>query len=128
MEEPDFFELFGLALGLAPPWQVTSVEFDQESGKLEIGFEFARGSRFACPCEGCGESACPIHDTIEKTWRHLDFFEHQAFLRARVPRVDCAAHGVHLVAVPWARSGSGFTLLMEVAMLSFAKQMPIAPL
>ena len=64
----------------------------------------------------------------EKRWRHLDFFEHQAFLVARVPRVDCAEHGVHLVAVPWARPGSGFTLLMEVAMLTFAKQMPIAPL
>jgi len=35
---------------------------------------------------------------------------------------------VHLVAVPWARPGSGFTLLFEVAMLTYAKQMPIAPL
>ena len=30
--------------------------------------------------------------------------------------------------VPWARPGSGFTLLFEVAMLTYAKQMPIAPL
>ena len=122
------FKMFGVALGLAPPWRVTSVEFDQALGKLEIGLDFPRGSRFACPLEGCGESACPVHDTMEKRWRHLDFFEHQAFLVARVPRVDCAEHGVHLVAVPWARPGSGFTLLMEVAMLTFAKQMPIAPL
>ena len=35
---------------------------------------------------------------------------------------------MHLVAVPWARPGSGFTLLFEVAMLTYAKQMPIAPL
>jgi len=35
---------------------------------------------------------------------------------------------VHLVAVPWARPGSGFTLLFEVAMLTYAKQLPIAPL
>ena len=104
------------------------MEFDQALGNLEIGLDFPRGSRFACPLEGCGESACPVHDTMEKRWRHLDFFEHQAFLVARVPRVDCAEHGVHLVAVPWARPGSGFTLLMEVAMLTFAKQMPIAPL
>ena len=128
MDDLDVFELFRLALGLAPPWQVTSVEFDQEGGTLQIGLNFARGSRFGCPCEDCPESACPVHDTVEKTWRHLDFFEHQAFLTARVPRVDCPTHGVHLVAVPWARPGSGFTLLMEVAMLTFAKQMPIAPL
>lgn len=59
---------------------------------------------------------------------HLDFFEHQAYLTARVPRVRCAEHGVHLVNVPWARPGSGFTLLFEVAMLTYAKQMPVAPL
>jgi transposase len=127
-DDPGLFAMFGAALGLAPPWQVTSVEFDKLLGTLEVGLDFPRGSRFACPHEGCGESACPVHDTMEKRWRHLDFFEHQAFLAARVPRVDCAEHGVHLVAVPWARPGSGFTLLMEVAMLTFAAQMPIAPL
>lgn len=128
MDEVDLFKMFGAALGLTPPWRVISVEFDQALGQIEIGLDFPRGSRFACPVEGCCESACPVHDTTEKRWRHLDFFEHQAFLVARVPRVDCTEHGVHLVAVPWARPGSGFTLLMEVAMLTFAKQMPIAPL
>ncbi len=128
MDDLDVFELFRLALGLAPPWQVTSVEFNQENGSLQIGLDFPRGSRFSCPMDGCAQSACPVHDTAEKRWRHLDFFEHQAFLVARVPRIDCGEHGVHLVAVPWARPGSGFTLLMEVAMLTLAKQMPIAPL
>ncbi len=128
MNDLDVFGLFGLALGLTPPWAVTSVDFDYEGGKLQVRLDFDRGSRFLCPCEGCTQSACPVHDTLEKSWRHLDFFEYQAFLIARVPRVDCVTHGVHLVAVPWARTGSGFTLLMEVAMLTFAKQMPIAPL
>jgi len=120
--------LFGAALGLGTPWQVMSVAFDEEAGKLVIGLDFPRGSRFACPVQGCGESACGVHDAVEKSWRHLDFFEHQVFLSARVPRVSCPEHGVHLVAVPWARPGSGFTLLMEVAMITFAKQMPIVPL
>jgi hypothetical protein len=78
--------------------------------------------------EASGDHVLDIGLTMEKRWRHLDFFEHQAFLTARVPRVDCAEHGVHLVTVPWARAGSGFTLLMEVAMLTFAKLIPIAPL
>jgi transposase len=128
VDDLDLFKMFSAALGLAAPWQVTSVQFDKVLGVLDIGLDFPRGSRFACPQEGCSDSACPVHDTMEKRWRHLDFFEHQAFLTARVPRVDCAEHGVHLVAVPWARPGSGFTLLMEVAMLTFAKQMPVAPL
>jgi len=128
VNDPGLFAMFGAALGLSLPWRVASVAFDNEAGKLDIGLDFPRGSRFPCPVEGCCESACRVHDTVERSWRHLDFFEHKAFLTARAPRVDCPGHGVHLVAVPWARPGSGFTLLMEVAMLTFAAEMPISPL
>ncbi|MHB8334799.1 MAG: transposase family protein [Acidimicrobiales bacterium] len=34
-----------------------------------------------------------MRDSTEKHWRYLDFFQHQAFLIARVPRVDCPEHG-----------------------------------
>lgn len=128
MDDAGVLSVFGAALGLAPPWQVVSVEFDELLGRIEIGLDFPRGSRFACPEPGCKNKVCPVHDTMEKRWRHLDFFQHQAYLVARVPRVDCALHGVRLVPVPWARPGSGFTLLMEAAMLTFAAQMPVAPL
>jgi transposase len=128
VDDPGLLAVFGAALGLVAPWQVVAVEFDKQAGTLEIGLDFPRGSRFACPETGCSGDARPMHDTIDKRWRHLDFFEHQAFLSARVPRVSCAEHGVHLVAVPWARPGSGFTLLMEMAMLTFAAHMPVAPL
>lgn len=124
----DLNAMFGAALGLAVPWRVVLVEFDQQAGRLDLGLDFPRGSRFGCPEPGCTQWGCAVHDTVDRTWRHLDFFEHQAFLHARVPRVRCAEHGVHLVTVPWARPGSGFTLLFEVAMLTYAKQMPIAPL
>jgi transposase len=124
----DLFSMFEAALAMVAPWQVTSVEFDKDAGELQIGLGFPRGSRFPCPVQGCRQSACVVHDTLDKRWRHLDFFEHRAFLAARVPRVECGQHGIHLVEVSWARPGSGFTLLMEVAMLTFAKQMPIAPL
>ena len=107
VDDLDLFKMFGAALGLAPPWQVTSVKFDELLGAPNVGLNSRAGSRFACPHEGCANEACPVHDTMEKRWRHLDFFEHQAFLSARVPRVDCAEHGVHLVAVPWARPAAG---------------------
>ncbi|MBA3529375.1 MAG: ISL3 family transposase, partial [Propionibacteriaceae bacterium] len=110
------------------PWQVVVVEFDRDGGKLDLTLDFGRGARFPCPEVGCVEASCSVHDTVDKTWRHLDFFEHRAYLHARVPRVRCAKHGVHLVKVAWARPDSGFTLLFEVAMLTYAKQMPIAPL
>lgn len=127
MEDWALLEVFGAALGLVSPWQVLSVQFDDLLGRIEIGLDFPRGSRFACPESGCANRVCPVHDTMEKRWRHLDFFEHEAYLVARVPRVDCALHGVHLVPVPWARPTSRFTLLMEAAMLTLAAQMPVPP-
>lgn len=128
MDGLDVNQMFTAALGLTTPWQVASVAFDPGAGRLELGLDFPREARFACPESGCAEQECPVHDRLEKTWRHLDFFEHQAYLSARVPRVRCPTHGVHLVQVPWAGPGSGFTLLFEVTMLTYAKQMPIAPL
>src|SRR5438128_11386361 len=38
----------------------------------------AGGSRFACP--ECGVAGCPAYDSEDKTWRHLNFFQHEAYL------------------------------------------------
>jgi transposase len=40
------------------------------------------------------------YDTERKTWRHLNFFQHQAYLTARVPRVRCDKCGIKTVNVP----------------------------
>ncbi|HZJ04407.1 MAG TPA: hypothetical protein VFD59_02930, partial [Nocardioidaceae bacterium] len=69
----DLNAMFGAALGLAAPWQVVSVEFDQQVGRLDLGLDFPRGARFGCPEQDCAERACAVHDTVDKTWRHLDF-------------------------------------------------------
>jgi transposase len=42
-----------------------------------------------------------------------------------VPRTWCRQDGVHQVAVPWAREGSGFTLMMEALMMLLSAQMPV---
>ena len=114
---------FQQALGLQEPWSVVGVNFDGEARRLELVLDFAKGARFACP--ECKRSDCTVHDTEQKAWRHLDFFQHQAFLTARVPRVRCPEHGVHLVKVAWARPGSGFTLLFEALTMALCQQMPI---
>ena len=120
------FVLFQAALGLSEPWQVVSVEFDPEAKRLDLRVDFAKGARFACP--ECERAGLKVHDTEEKTWRHLDFFQHQAYLTARVPRVDCPEHKVRLVAVPWARERSGFTLLFEALVMAMVREMPVATL
>ena len=117
-------DLFQLALGLASPWMVTRSGFDAVDGRLDLYVDFPRGSRFACA--QCGREGCAVHDTKEDTWRHLDFFQHRTLLHARTPRVTCPQCGVRKVATPWARAGSGFTLLFEAYVLALAKTMPIA--
>ena len=121
--------LFTAALQLADPWRVTDVEFrDADAGgrELHITIGYGPGSRFHCPEAGCGEEACPVHDVRERVWRHLNFFQYKAFIHAGVPRVSCPEHGVHAVPVPWARPGSGFTLLFEAMVVELAKSQPVA--
>ena len=115
--------LFGQALGLGDGWKVVESEMNVDGRQLKLRLDFGRGLQFACP--ECGEF-CPVHDTTEKHWRHLDFWQHQTELVARVPRVKCEEHGVLLTTVPWARSGSGFTLMMEAIILLLSQQMPVA--
>lgn len=66
-----------------------------------------------------------MHDTEQMTWRHLNFFQHQAYLHARVPRVHCDKCGVTKISVPWARPDSGFTLLFEALLTALVSEMPI---
>jgi len=115
-------ELFQAALGLLPPWLVSRCTFDESAGRLDIHLDFPRGGVFPCPV--CGIS-CKAYDTDELTWRHLNFFQHQTFLHARTPRVECSHCGIHRVAVSWARPGSGFTLLLEALVMILAKSMPV---
>lgn len=123
MKEVDIFQM---ALGLTPPWEVASCEFSAEKKRLDIRLAFPRGSVFACP--ECGRTDLKAHDTVEKTWRHLNFFQHEAWLSAKVPRSRCGQCGVRLVSVPWARSGSGFTLLFEALVMSMARTLPVKTL
>jgi len=117
--ESQIQELFRVALGLAEPWVVQKVEFSEERRQLDLWLDFPAGSRFACP--ECGREGCGVYDSQERTWRHLNFFEHQTRLHARQPRIECPEHGVKTVGVPWARPKVGFTLLMEAFILALVQ-------
>lgn len=92
-----------------------------KSPKRRIDFEVeCQGVRLRCP--GCGAEGQGIHDRVKRSWRHLDFFQFEAWLHAAVPRVGCTACGKTLsVGVPWAREGSGFTLLFEALGLTLCR-------
>jgi len=109
-------ELFKMALGIDLPWGIKSIDFDNEDGNkvLNINVDFTRGSKFK---DETGK-LCPVHDTVNKTWRHLNFFEHACYIKCRVPRIKNSAGKVTLVTAPWSRAGSGFTLLFEAFVMA----------
>ena len=108
---------------LTPPWQVVECQFDVKHECLNIYLDFLRGSHFPCP--DCGQEDCAVHDTENKSWRHLNFFQHETFMYARVTRIKCSNCGVRLINVPWARADSGFTLLFEAYIMMLAPSMPV---
>lgn len=116
--------LFKMALGIESPWEITDIKFeDLNTGKkLTINIDFKRGHRFADETGGL----CEVHDTVQKTWRHLNFFEHACYLHCRVPRIKTKDGKVKLVDVPWSRAGSGFTLLFEAYVMALIEsEMPV---
>jgi transposase len=115
-------ELFTAALGLGQRWQVVECRFEGEPKRLELRLGHVPGQHFECP--QCG-TLCGVHDSIERHWRHLNFFQYRCELVAKVPRTWCRKDGVHQVQVPWAREGSGFTLLMEALMMMLSAEMPV---
>ena len=117
-------QLFGIALGIEEPVYIEEVTFDKAQGELHIRMNFLAGARFGC--SECGEDKLPVHDTIEKTWRHLNFFQYKCYLHLRTPRTNCPKCGERLWIPPWGRKQSGFTLLFEALIVTLAKEMPIS--
>ena len=119
-------DIFTLALGLQEPWSVTKaafVEAKEGERELHLTIGFKKGHRFQVP----GSEPRTAYDTVERTWRHLNFFQHRCYIHASVPRIRIDEHHISMVEVPWARPQSGFTLLFEAyQMLLIEGEMPVS--
>ena len=113
--------IFTAALGVELPWFVESVEFDSGQRRLDIRLDFKRGSRFEVD-----DVDCAVHDTVDTEWRHLNFFQHECYLHARVPRVNTPDGRVLMVMPPWSGKLAGFTLLFEALLIQLCKHMPVS--
>jgi transposase len=114
-------QLFESALGITAPWSVRSVEFDELAKRLTVHIDFDAGTRFAVNGH---PGQHPVHDTLTKTYRHLNFFQHECHLQVRVPRVRLPHGAVRQVEPDFAGRLNGFTLLFEALILMLAQQMP----
>src|SRR5664280_2955353 len=112
-------DLFKMALGLEDPWKVTRTDFNPEGGRLDLYLDIPPRcgvSRAQSMAAGRRRVRCTTPRT--SSGAISTFFQHEAYMHARLPRVRCDEHGVHQVNVSWARPGSGFTLLFEALLIT----------
>jgi transposase len=102
-------DVFSILLGLNDFWEVSSVDLQVDESKLVVHVDHV--GILTCPV--CGRD-CPLYDhSAERSWRHLDTMQFATYVVARVPRSNCAEHGVKQTCVPWAGVKSRFTELFE---------------
>jgi len=111
------YSLFTELLELESPFCLGLIEKSQTAGKvssitftIEIDKDY-RPSKFH-----------NIHSYYEKTWQHLSLFQYPCFIKARLPVfIDKRTQKTEAIKVPWARKGSGFTLLFEDEVLALLR-------
>lgn len=115
MEE---ISIFAKALELESPWEIKSLDLKREEEKkiLKIELSYKKGSKF----EYEGEMYS-VYDHKARSWRHLNFFQHECYIEAKVPRIETKEGKVKQVKVPWAKPGSSFTLLFEKDVLDLIR-------
>lgn len=116
-------ELYARILGIASPWSVADVQLLEGEGKVTVLVALDPEARLSCP--ECA-SIAGRYDSRRRRWRHLDTCQFQTILEADVPRVECKAHGVLQVPVPWAEPGSRFTALFECLAIDWLKETSLA--
>lgn len=118
--------LFEMALQIKDPWFISGIEFIAEKKRLNINIDFKKGSSFDYESleEGI-KGNFKAYDTVVKEWRHLNFFEHECYLIARIPRIDAGNGKMRQIEAPWEGFSSGFTLLFEALILQLAKSMTV---
>lgn len=132
-------DLFTVALQLEYPWKVSKVEFlpDKDEPKtmtLHITIGFERGAKFIFYNEDgtvwADANGNPIettaHDTADRTWQHLNFFQYKTYIHAKMPKVSDGEGHCPTVKAPWARKNSGFTLLFEAWVMELSKHLPVS--
>jgi transposase len=116
----DQTKIFEAVLGIKALWEVQGVDFGT---KLTIALDFVAGSRFAhhgVPGEH------PVHYTVIKRLRHLNFFPFDCYLEVRVPRA-CQPDGpVPPVEPNWMGKLDAFTSRLEALTLTPCRERTFA--
>ena len=109
-------ELYSKILGLSAPWYVGEVDLNMAGKSVTINIKLEPNATLHCPvCNG----RATRYDSNTRMWRHLDTMQFATLVKADVPRVECAEHGILQVSVPWAEARSRFTAMFESLVISW---------
>lgn len=99
--------LLGHPVGLDEAWEVSETwSGEVEGGPNKLHAKVARRRGHAVPCS--------VHDTRDRTWRHLDIWQFRTYVHCAAPRTDCPEHDAGTVPVPWeVRPNSHLAALFE---------------
>ena len=64
-------------------------------------------------------------DGMVNSLRHMNFFQYQCYLHAKVPWVDLGNGNYRLLKTPWEGLSNGFTLLFEAMLMELVRVMPV---
>ena len=92
---------------------------------LDISLDFKKGTTFEYTTVEGEIQQGSVHDTKENTWRHLNFFERECYLTARVPRIRKQNNKVEIITTPCEGKMKGFTLLFEALILQLSTGIPV---
>jgi len=70
---------------LQEPWFVENVIFEADKKLSDIFVSFQRGAKFSSP-DPENQEKFKVHDTVQKVYRRLNFFEHECHIHCRLPR------------------------------------------
>lgn len=107
-------------IAILPPYCIESVEkiYNKNGKDVEHIEIYVKLDSSYVPPEGWR-----IHSWQERRWQHLSFFEYPCYIICKVPFLqNKQTKETKLLAVPWARPYSGFTLLFEYKLLSCLKE------
>lgn len=118
-------ELMQMALQLGDGWEVYDCTFDLDSKSLHIYARTTKGSLFPCP--ECDHPSGVYDHGKERIWRHMNFFQYEAFIHARLPRVSCpnCKGSAKTIRPNWCRERSGFSIYFEAFIMLLMKAMPV---
>lgn len=116
-------KFFSELLGLSAPWHITDVSLDKERERVDIYIKEEKGVRFPCPV--CNKF-CGVYDhTKEREFRHLNTLQMTTWLHVRVPRVNCADHGVQQITHGLAEKNGKTTYEFERQAIEFQHECSI---